>query len=54
MKYDVAIVGAGPAGYFCAYELAIKNPNLKVILIKHNTKGIFSKALYNYYNLINS
>ena len=33
MKYDVAIVGAGPAGYFCAYELVKKNPELKVILL---------------------
>lgn len=33
MKYDVAIIGAGPCGYFCAYELVEKNPNLKVILI---------------------
>jgi len=33
MKYDVAIVGAGPAGYFCAYELINKNPNYKIILI---------------------
>ena len=33
MKYDVVIVGAGPAGYFCAYELMQKNPNLKVILL---------------------
>lgn len=33
MKYDVVIVGAGPAGYFSAYELAIKNPTLKVCLI---------------------
>ena len=30
---DVIIVGAGPTGYFCAYELIQKNPNLKVILI---------------------
>jgi len=30
MKYDVAIVGAGPCGYMCAYELIKKNPNLKV------------------------
>mgnify|MGYP001027786388 FL=1 len=34
MKYDVIIVGAGPAGYFCAYELMQKNPNLKVILLE--------------------
>ena len=33
MKYDVAIVGAGPSGYFCAYELVKKNPDLKVILL---------------------
>ena len=33
MKYDVVIVGAGPSGYFCAYELVNKNPKLKVLLI---------------------
>ena len=32
-KYDVAIIGAGPAGLFCAYELKEKNPELKVALI---------------------
>ena len=32
-KYDVAIVGAGPAGLFCAYELKEKNPKFKVCLI---------------------
>ena len=25
MKYDVVIVGAGPSGYFCAYELVKKS-----------------------------
>ena len=34
MDYDVIIVGAGPAGYFCAYELTEKRPNLKVLLIE--------------------
>ena len=34
MKYDVAIVGAGPAGYFCAYELITKKPDLKIVLIE--------------------
>ena len=33
MKYDVIIVGAGPSGYMCAYELANKRPELKVLLI---------------------
>lgn len=33
MKYDIIIVGAGPCGYFCAYELSEKNPNLKILLI---------------------
>ena len=33
MKYDVAIVGAGPCGYFAAYELTVSNPSLKVILL---------------------
>lgn len=33
MKYDVIIVGAGPAGYFCAYELTQIDPTKKVLLI---------------------
>ena len=33
MRYDVIIVGAGPSGYMCAYELANKNPNLKILLL---------------------
>lgn len=33
-NYDVIIVGAGPAGYFAAYELIKKNPSLKVLLLE--------------------
>lgn len=33
-NYDVAIIGAGPAGVFAAYELLIKKPDAKVILIE--------------------
>ena len=32
-KYDVAIIGAGPAGLFSAYELIEKNGKLKIALI---------------------
>ena len=32
-KYDIVIVGAGPAGLFCAYELIENNSKLKVALI---------------------
>ncbi len=33
MTYDVIIVGAGPAGIFCAYELHNLNPNQKILLV---------------------
>jgi uncharacterized FAD-dependent dehydrogenase len=33
MRYDVIIVGAGPAGIFAAYELTHLNPAAKVLLI---------------------
>ena len=32
-KYDVILVGAGPTGIFAAYELMLKAPHLKVVLI---------------------
>ena len=33
MKYDVIVVGAGPSGYMCAYELINKRSDLKVLLV---------------------
>lgn len=33
-NYDVIIIGAGPSGIFCAYELIHKKPELKVLLIE--------------------
>ena len=33
MKYDVVIIGAGPAGLFSAYELITKNAKLKIAIL---------------------
>ncbi|WP_425059966.1 Ferredoxin--NADP reductase [Sporomusa carbonis] len=33
-KFDIGIIGGGPAGIFAAYELTINNPEVKVILIE--------------------
>ncbi|MEG2038085.1 MAG: FAD-dependent oxidoreductase [Oscillospiraceae bacterium] len=34
MKYDVIIVGAGPAGIFTALELKKKNPGKKIVIVE--------------------
>lgn len=33
-KFDVIIIGAGPGGIFCAYELMEQNPKLKVLMVE--------------------
>ncbi len=33
-KYDIAIVGAGPAGTFAAYELIEKKPGLRIVVLE--------------------
>ncbi len=33
-RYDVIIIGAGPSGIFCAYELKRQRPELKVLMIE--------------------
>jgi len=33
-NFDVIIIGAGPGGIFCAYELMEKKPDLKVLMIE--------------------
>src|SRR5574344_65095 len=37
-NYDVAIIGAGPAGLFTAYELIENNKDLKIALLDKGSK----------------
>ena len=39
-NYDVIIIGAGPSGIFCAYELKRQNPRLKVLMIEKDRKSV--------------
>ncbi|MEG6586252.1 NAD(P)/FAD-dependent oxidoreductase [Dendrosporobacter sp. 1207_IL3150] len=41
-KYDVAIIGGGPAGIFAAYELVKLNPEISVIMIEEG-RDIYSR-----------
>lgn len=38
MKYDVVIIGAGPAGLFSAYELITKNKKLKIAVVDKGSR----------------
>lgn len=38
MKYDVVIIGAGPAGLFSAYELITKNKKLKIAILDKGSR----------------
>ena len=38
MKYDVVIIGAGPAGLFSAYELVTKRKDLKIAIIDKGSR----------------
>ena len=33
MNYDVLIIGAGPGGIFSAYELTLRDPNLRQAIL---------------------
>lgn len=33
-QFDVIIIGAGPSGIFCAYELIAKRPDMKILMIE--------------------
>ena len=34
LNYDIIIIGAGPSGIFCAYELLEHKKDLKVLMIE--------------------
>jgi len=42
LHYDVAIIGAGPAGIFAAYELIKQNEKIKIVMIEQG-KDIYSR-----------
>ena len=35
--YDIIIIGAGPGGFFAAYELMKQKPDLKVAVLRRAT-----------------
>lgn len=45
MVYDIAIVGAGPAGLFAAYELSKKSKQLKKIIVIEQGKPVNKRTM---------
>ncbi|WP_206734473.1 NAD(P)/FAD-dependent oxidoreductase [Ancylomarina salipaludis] len=48
-KYDVIIVGAGPAGIFCAYELVKSGKKLNILMLEKG-RGITNRKCPKHYN----
>ena len=54
--FDIGIIGAGPAGLYCAYEFQRKSPELKVLFenvinslypyVRNVFSGIFATRFY--------
>ena len=42
-RYDVAVVGGGPAGVMTAYELVEKKPDLRVLVLESG-KDIYHRV----------
>ena len=41
--FDVIIIGAGPSGIFCAYELIKEKPELNILMIEKEIVDNFEK-----------
>ena len=50
-KYDVIIVGSGPAGMGCAFSLLEQKPSLKILILdshKYSTGGMRNDCKMNF------
>ncbi len=36
--YDLIVIGGGAAGFFCAIQLAQKNPNIRIVILEKSSK----------------
>ena len=50
-QWDVAIIGAGPAGLFAAHELAAQKPGIKILLIDRGADALDRKCPVSSQNL---